>query len=327
MTWLLRKQYRSISAWAFGLSLALLTVLFLLSITARRDAGLLRSHHCSTLSLGNYCNTAVGNFEAHSNWSTGILIVLLYAAPAILGVVLGITVVAREFESGTVSLVWLQSLSRTRWIWAKTAFAGAIAASCAILICVAAGIWGNDVYLRLLSPSPLTSRIFDTSGIVVVGYVATAFGIGVLAGAIFRRSGVGFTIALASFGLVRVLIEKLLRPLVEGTRFQSLSVQPPYTPVNGLLLHEGYAPLGSFHPPNSGSLTISSVCQSASQTQSQYANQAFTSCLRSHGLHFVVQYVPDSSYWIGQWVEFGTCLAIAGVAIWISRKVLDRADL
>jgi ABC-type transport system involved in multi-copper enzyme maturation permease subunit len=325
--WLLRRQYRAALAWAVGLSIVLIATLFALSSSARSDASLLRAHHCTPLSIGNYCSAAAGQFQAHANWSTGLLIVILYVAPAILGILLGVSVVAREFESGTVGLVWLQSLSRTRWIWTKTAFAGSIAASCAILIWLAASIWGNDVYLRFISLSPLTSRVFDTSGVAILGYVAAAYGLGVLAGAMLRRSGVGFTVALGSFGLFRLLVEKILRPAVEGTRFQTLAVQPPYTPSNGLLLHEGYASLGSFRPANGGALTISSVCQPTTQSQSQLANQEFVACLKNHGLHFVVQYVPNSSYWSAQFVEFAVCLIFAIIAIWASKKVLDRTGL
>lgn len=46
---------------------------------------------------------------------------LLLALPALIGVFVGAPLIARELESGTHTLVWTQSVSRTRWLAVRLA--------------------------------------------------------------------------------------------------------------------------------------------------------------------------------------------------------------
>jgi ABC-type transport system involved in multi-copper enzyme maturation permease subunit len=240
MTWLVYRQYRAALIWSTLFLALLIVALYALSGDARHVADLLRAHNCSPYSSGRYCDSLVGEFEAHSNWSTGVLVDVLYAAPGFLGILYGVSIVAREFESGTIGFVWLQSLSRRRWIWTKTAISSVSVIVVAAVLGVAATVWSSSVYLRFLSQSPLASRIFDTSAVAVLGYATLAFGLGILAGSTLRRSGIAVAVSLAVFAILRLLIEKTIRPVVEGSRYVALSVMPPYSPHNGLLVREGF---------------------------------------------------------------------------------------
>jgi ABC-type transport system involved in multi-copper enzyme maturation permease subunit len=327
MTWLVYRQYRATLIWSVLFLALLIVALYALSADARHVADLLRAHSCSPYSSEPYCNSLIGEFEAHSNWSTGALVDVLYAAPGLLGTLYGVSIVAREFESETIGLVWLQSLSRRRWIWTKTAISSVSVIVVAGILGVAATVWSSSVYLRFLSESPLVSRIFDTSTIAMLGYSILAFGLGILAGSTLRRSGVAVAASLVVFAILRLLIEKMIRPVVEGSRFVALSVMPPYSPHNGLLVREGFLPLTQLQPHSGQPLFVTSTCQSAVRVFNSSANSVFTACLRSHGLHLVVQYIPNSQYWLAQGIEAVLCVAIAVAALVLSMFVVSRVDV
>ena len=50
---------------------------------------------------------------------------LALAVPGLIGMFWGAPLVAREFETGTFRLAWTQGVTRTRWLAAKLAIAGA----------------------------------------------------------------------------------------------------------------------------------------------------------------------------------------------------------
>ena len=58
---------------------------------------------------------------------------LILAVPALIGMFWGAPLAAREFETGTFRLAWTQGVTRTRWLAAKLAIAGAAAIAAAEL--------------------------------------------------------------------------------------------------------------------------------------------------------------------------------------------------
>ena len=327
MIWLVYRQYRSAIIWTTVLTIGLVIGLYALSVDARDIAPILRIHGCTAFNSSPFCSSLTGRFIAHSNWSTGTLIDVLYIAPGLLGVIFGVSLVAREFESGTIGLVWLQTLTRRHWLWTKSAVCGAIVLVVAVTMDIVANLWGNSVYARLVSPYPLTSRIFDSSGVVIIGYCLLALGIGILVGTVLRRSGIGVAVGLVVFAILRLGLEKGVRPLIETRRFVAEAVLPPFTPQSGILIQEGFLPLHQLVPKSGQGFSISSVCQSSVQAPSGGADPRFTNCLRQHGLHFVVEYIPNSSYWSAQVLELSVCVVMFVLAVVASRWMLSRVDV
>ena len=327
MIWLVYRQYRSAAIWTAVLSIALIVGLYSMSIDARNVASVLRIHGCAAYNSSPFCDALAGRFIAHASWSTGVLINVLYIVPGLLGVIFGVSLVARDFEAGTIGLVWLQTLTRRHWLWTKVAVSGFVVLVVASILDVVANLWGNSIYIRLVSPSPLTSRVFDSSGVVIVGYCILALGIGTLLGTVLRRSGVGVAVGLVFFAILRLALEKGVRPVIEAQRFVAESVLPPFTPQNGILVREGFLPLHQLIPRSGQGFSITSVCQSPVQAPSGTIDPKFTSCLSQHGLHFVVQYIPNSSYWTAQFIELGLCVSLCVLAVAASRFILARIDV
>ena len=144
---------------------------------------------------------------------------------------------------------------------------------------------------------------------------------------VLRRSGIGVAVGLVVFAILRLGLEKGVRPLIETRRFVAEAVLPPFTPQSGILIQEGFLPLHQLVPKSGQGFSISSVCQSSVQAPSGGADPRFTNCLRQHGLHFVVEYIPNSSYWSAQVLELSVCVVMFVLAVVASRWMLSRVDV
>lgn len=329
MNWLVVRQYRGAFGWALSFTVALSVGLFGLAAVAHSTAALIRQHECTAVT-SQLCINLVVKFQGHANWSTGAFVEILLVIPAMLGILFGVSVVAREFDTGTIGLVWLQGVSRGNWFWRKTLASGVIVLVYGTIVAILSNTWGNFVYLRFFNPSPLLSKIFDISGFSIVGYSVLAFGIGVFAGSVTRRSGVGVAVGAAIFVSTRLAIENLLRPIVENKTFLVENAWPNYSVKNGLLVNEGLLPVGQIQPSAGHGYqfqnTISNQCQPTAQVPSATDLQKYATCLHVHGQHYVVEFVSNSQYWPTQAVEFGVCILIGLSAIAISPFVLKKSQ-
>ena len=105
-------------------------------------------------------------------------------------------------------------------------------------------------------------KLFDITGVVVVGYALFAFMLGAALGAIIRRPGWAFAAGVPLFALVRLLVGA-----VRSTLVSPVSLVEPFqgSEPNGWVLHYGYVPIGRTTPslgvavPIRGSLLVASV--------------------------------------------------------------------
>lgn len=118
--------------------------------------------------------------------------VLLFV-PFLVGLIAGVPIVARELELGTAQTAWFLWPSRTRWLARKLlpvlALMGATIALAAI----------GGAFLEATQPGQDVLHS-TTQGPIVVARALAAFGIGLLAGAIFGRSLPAFLIAAVLCG-------------------------------------------------------------------------------------------------------------------------------
>jgi hypothetical protein len=120
--------------------------------------------------------------------------VLLFV-PFVVGLIAGVPIVSRELELGTAQTAWFLWPSRTRWLARKllpvVALLGATIAFAAI----------GGAFLE--STQPGQDVLHSTAeGPIVVARALAAFGIGLLAGAVFGRSLPAFLIAAVLCGVV-----------------------------------------------------------------------------------------------------------------------------
>ena len=89
------------------------------------------THHCvDVVATRNNC-FALGQNYQNLNRLARVNLGLTVAMPALLGLVLGAPLVAREIEQGTNRLAWTQSITRTRWLLVKL---GVGALACCVVV-------------------------------------------------------------------------------------------------------------------------------------------------------------------------------------------------
>ena len=203
MTWLTWRQFRTQAA---TLYVAVAAIAVVVLVTGPRLHDLAKS---GANLFDNLTRTDQALFFA------GIIVVA--AAPAIIGAFWGAPLVARELETGTHRLVWNQSVTRTRWLATKLGLTTLGAAAAVGLLTWAVTWWSSPMDGTLSQsrgnlPGRLTPVSFAMRGLVPVGYAVFAVVLGATLGIILRRSLPAMAVTLAVFAFVQVAVPLWVRP-------------------------------------------------------------------------------------------------------------------
>lgn len=282
----------------------------------------------------------------------GLLVIL---APAVIGAFWDAPLVAGEFEDGTFRLAWTQSVTRTRWMAAKLAVAGLASMAAAGLLSLAVTWWAGPLDRAARNQF----ATFDQRDIVPVGYAAFAFTLGVLAGALIRRTLPAMFVTLVGYVTARVAAMTWVRPHVLPPVLLNLALNPRST---------GYGQAGTLsvlfgsptlmpNPPDLPNAWITSIgivnAHGEALTAAQLsracpgigkgrggggggglghtrAPQAVVNqlqdCVAKIGTtyHEAVAYQPAGRYWPLQWYELavflGAALLLAAACLWRIRR-------
>jgi hypothetical protein len=153
------------------------------------------------------------------------LSVLLIVTPGLCGVFLGAPLVAGELESGSFRLAWTQDTSRTRWL----------ALRLAVTVLAGMAVTGLLSWLVTWWAGPLDRAhldqfgSFDSRHIVPAGYAAFAVTLGVLLGALLRRTLPAMAATLLLFTTARVAFRLLARPSLVPPATRALALNPATT--------------------------------------------------------------------------------------------------
>ncbi|MFF1821716.1 ABC transporter permease subunit [Kribbella sp. NPDC058245] len=285
-------------------------------------------------------------------------LVLLYAAPPVIGAFWGAPLIARELEAGTHRLVWGQSISRTRWLATKLAVTGLSAVAITGLLSLAVTWWadpiddalnagqGSNTFLPRMFPVTFSAR-----GLVPIGYAAFAFAFGVAAGLVIRRTLVALAVTLAVVILVQIVTPSLIRQhLITPTELNVVATQENVrgfmlTDVQGgdprvKALEVTSASIGAWkmhdQTVDKSGAAISvlpewaikcgpEVPRGAANTPAE--QQACYQRLADEGYHQNIKYLAADKFWPLQWREFGLFLLLAfglvGFSFWRIRKDLS----
>ncbi|GGM92275.1 transporter [Lentzea pudingi] len=144
------------------------------------------------------------------------------AAPALIGVFVGAPLFAREYEQGTHALAFTQSVSRTRWMAAKFAVAALPALVVVLVYQFVVHSW-LDVAgdLGPLATGPFYFTTFDAQGVSPVAYTLFAYTLGMVAGALFKRTLVAMTLTLGLFIAARIALSGVREFMITPTRVLS----------------------------------------------------------------------------------------------------------
>jgi ABC-2 family transporter protein len=283
------------------------------------------------------------------------LSVLAVVVPGLLGVFWGAPLVAGELESGSFRLAWTQDISRVRWLVARLAVTGLAAMAVAGLASWLITWWAGPLDRAGLDQF----GSFDSRDIVPVGYAAFAFALGVLLGALLRRTVPAMAATLVVFTAARLAFRLLGRPVLLPSVTWALPLNPSTTGYgsSGFLPLEPPPALQPAAPdlPNAWVTSIAIVNgKGDALTSSEFAStcpdighgrgsgapaggsghvQAPQSVVNTtHDCvariaatyHEVVTYQPASRYWPLQWYELGVfltaALLLAAACAWRVRK-------
>jgi hypothetical protein len=153
------------------------------------------------------CSLAISAFLSHDSLLQDLGTVLV-VVPGIIGVFWGAPLMARELETGTYKLTWMQSVTRRRWLAVKLSLIGMSSIAVAGLLSLMVTWWSSPLDRVNADPFPL----FDERGIVPLGYAAFAFALGVTAGLLLRRTVPAMVATLVVFAGIRLAVTNWVRP-------------------------------------------------------------------------------------------------------------------
>jgi hypothetical protein len=297
--WLGWRQQRTETLVTAGL-LALLVALLVPSGVQMASA--YRHDHLAACLAGNPaagCSEAIQAFTSRFE-SIGNLMAWLTVVPGLVGVLLAAPFVL-QLESGTYRLDWTQSITRGRWIAGKLALAvaAAVIASAAFVGLIT---WWRTPLVHVngrMDPS-----VFDSEGIVVLGYSLFALGLALAIGVVWRRAVPGLVVAFVGYFAARVFVDTWLRQRLTSPLTATFSTGrngEPRALYHAFVLRE--------HPSDRYGHEI--VPRIGPCLRAAPAN--VRQCVADHSSGYVhAVFQPASRFWSMQLVEFGL---FAGIAV------------
>ncbi|MCC9309055.1 ABC transporter permease [Kitasatospora sp. RB6PN24] len=310
MTWLTWRQFRAQAAWVFG------GVAVFAAVLAATGPRLAELHRTAGDQFFQLLSSSYDDL-----YLLGAL--LVRAVPAVIGVFWGAPLVARELETGTHRLVWNQSVTRTRWLAAKLGLVGLAAVAATGLLTLATSWWCVPIDQAIAHggdapgfPDRLSRMIFDSRGVVPVGWAALAFTLGVAVGIVLRRTVPAMAATLAGLAVAEGVMSILVRPMLIAPD----KVTVPITADNLQGLRNGA--LSVDFDRHSAWVVAERTLDAAGQPVP--LPPAFTNCMQSGGDPNVCGAVlgklgyrqettfhPAGHFWPLQWAETGLLLALA----------------
>lgn len=320
MTWLAWRSQR-LQLLACAGVVALLAAWLAITGAADHSAIVAAARLCPNGGGSPRCEAAYDNLMNANRWTTPNYVILL-VLPGVLGLVLGVPLVAREIEHGTNRLVWTQSIGRTRWLAIKLLLGGLVTAAVVGALDLLLPWWNNAVQ----NPPNILPRSFSVSGFVDVGYALFAFMLGAALGSVIRHTGWAIAAGVPLFAAFRFWVMALrphlapIRIVSSGGPFGSIGLPAGQTVLAyssyqaNWLLNSGYVPDGRDSPSrgqnwNTGLNLVFSRCDSGGG--SLLLSTRLNRCADRLKLHWVTQYQPASHFWALQTAETAIFVAAA----------------
>jgi ABC-2 family transporter protein len=338
MIWLTWRQFRAAAAMLFA-ALATLAAVLALTGPGLADDYATGIAACTTQPGG--CSDFVPQFFGDHKGPFLAVTAVVLVLPALVGLFWGAPLITRELEAGTHRLVWNQSVTRTRWLAVKLALTGLAAMTAAGLGSLVVTWWSCplDKAAHTFNFPTMSPLVFDTRGVVPIGYAAFAFALGVTVGLLVRRTLAAMAITLAVFVAVQVAMPLLVRPhLLPPTRstvqITEANVEDFQQGPDGRIRVSAKAAdtdawVLSSHTVDASGHAIDSIPPSPSLSPSSGpcapSQRGPSPCLAEItrlGYRQQVTYQPSSRFLPFQWYETGiyTALALAGFCLWACKN-------
>jgi ABC-type transport system involved in multi-copper enzyme maturation permease subunit len=252
MNWLIWKQHRKM----FVILIAILALYTALVVPTGLHFWHTYQHAKATCGQTNTCANLSGEL-LQSGWDSNLnpsqpgggvnlVVLLILALPFLLGMFVGVPLIAREYNDNTNLLIWTRSISRRKWLTTKLAWT-LIATAVFAGIFVALTTWwsktGNTLYVNRFDTVK-----FDLQGIAPIAYAIFAVSLGIALGTWLKRIMFAIGLTLAIFLAAQILIGSFLRPhYMTPWAYNAPVVQQANADANA-----SGDPLSAQAPPNSG---------------------------------------------------------------------------
>ncbi len=264
------------------------------------------------------CANIIEGFDTNYGWLDGAIL-WLNLVPALLAILVGAPLVAREVENGTHRLVWTQSVTRSRWIATQLALMLGTGLVAAIILTVTL-TWFRQPFDAL--QGRFISGGFDFEGIVLLAYMLFALALGIAAGVLLRRTILAMVVTLAAFLAVRLPIEFWLRPRYMTpltTTRDLLSTAPSSFGRGDWIISEGWVDAQGHSISDYQAFSTCAPQNVASKVQ-------FFQCMHAHGWLDNIVYQPADRFWPFQGIESAILVALAVALIvfaiyWVRQRV------
>jgi hypothetical protein len=243
----------------------------------------------------------------------------LNVIPALVGILIGAPLVARELEQGTFRLVWMQGIARLHWAIATLGVIMGLILLAAGALTVSLTQWFEPLHHFGGYYFPLT---FDFEGAIPLAYAAFALALGIASGTLVRKTVPAMATTLAGFVGLRVPIEFWVRPRYLPPI--KLTGDPGHVdamvPKADWVLDNGWVDLQG-HPVH-----VSQVYDMCAPAQAHVDFQgAFTKCTHAHGWQMLITYQPATRFLLFAAIESSIfvvlALSLLAVAIrWVAKR-------
>jgi hypothetical protein len=321
MTWLIWQQQRR-QVIVTGIALVLAAVFLGITGSFVADSYHTLVQHCSgqVHGCGSLSNATLWGGSRLSD----VVVAVGFLTPFVLGIFWGAPLVAREFEEGTHRLSWTQSVSRRRWLAVHMAWTFGAAIVLVAVMTLLTTWWYSPI--NSAQHNRLGSAVFDSQGLVPIGYTVCAIALGVAMGALLRRSVPAMGMTFLIMGVLRYVTSEYLRPhlLPAKTILVSLTGGGPGPLRDGWVLSQAIVnSAGQPVPLLNGTPAPSAIPGACNVIRS---GRQLGACLDAHGFHYLVAYLPANHYWALQGAETTLFLAIGIVFVVFSFWWINRRD-
>jgi hypothetical protein len=260
------------------------------------------------------CSAAFTVFSARWEAWAQFLPRFLEFLPLVAGVFIGAPLIARELESGTFRFAWTQGCGRLRWTAGKLLLLGTAVSALALSFSAAFSWWFGPWY-------PLMGRMasgqaYEVGGVVFAARTLFGFTLGVLLGAVIRRTVPAMAVTSAAWLAVVWPSVLWLRPHIETP----LTVPDAALPGT----EQDWTISSWYQDPAGHRFSDAQLTELARQAGGVTDRNSFTTWLTEHGYTSWASYQPDSRFWHFQAVEAAAygllALLLAVATLWWVRR-------
>jgi hypothetical protein len=244
------------------------------------------------------------------------LVNLTVVVPLLVGVFWGATIVGRELDTGTNTLVWTQGITRRAWLRGKLV---TLVVSATLVGAAVSGLvtWWSGT-LNSMNHDRFDPLRFDMQGIAPIAFTLFAAALGLAAGVFWRRILPAIATTVTGFVLVRLVIENYARPYYQAARTASV-------PLAGRPDLPGSPWIFSSNPALHNHM-ITGPMRLPAQCAGIGDRPETGRCLSRLGYRLITTYQPSNRYWTFQFIEAAIFVVLAAILLAAAVITLRRHD-